>query len=354
MRRILVTTQFISGLRMVGAAAALVLVASPAAIDQAEAATSSPAQASAGTGGAASPGSGLSAPDREAGNERSGQERSAPNTPGEDGGAGYHPRLGEEGERLRRVRGRPILTKFHVSRSALFAFGRPAIVSYRIRDRSRYVRVQLAFVRADASRSTHRVNLGRKRTRVTHTFRWRGTDERRFAPQGVYQIRLEASDPVGNRLVKSTEALSETPIEFATHRFPVAGAHSLGGPDSRFGAPRKGHDHQGQDITAAEGTPVVAPRGGLITWRAYQAEGAGYYLVLAGEGEPYNYVFMHLQRGSILVDEGDRVRTGQALAKVGNTGSSSGPHLHFEVWHGPWSKGGRPVDPLPRLLAWEG
>jgi murein DD-endopeptidase MepM/ murein hydrolase activator NlpD len=137
------------------------------------------------------------------------------------------------------------------------------------------------------------------------------------------------------------------------HVFPVAGPHSYGGADARFGAGRPGHRHQGQDILAAEGTPVLAPRGGTITWRAFQAKGAGYYLVLDPVMEPYNYVFMHLQAASLLVKLGDRVRTGQLLANVGSTGTASAPHLHFEIWNGPWYKGGVPIDPLPILLAWD-
>jgi murein DD-endopeptidase MepM/ murein hydrolase activator NlpD len=137
------------------------------------------------------------------------------------------------------------------------------------------------------------------------------------------------------------------------HVFPVAGAHSYGGADARFGAGRPGHSHQGQDVIATEGTPVVAPRGGTITWRAFQARGAGYYLVLDPVVEPYNYVFMHLQRGSVLVKLGDRVRTGQTIANVGSTGTSSAAHLHFEIWNGPWQHGGIPIDPLPSLLAWD-
>jgi murein DD-endopeptidase MepM/ murein hydrolase activator NlpD len=142
-------------------------------------------------------------------------------------------------------------------------------------------------------------------------------------------------------------------LSSSMHRFPVLGEHSFGGADARFGARRPGHIHQGQDIVAAQGTPVAAPRGGTITWRAFQAEGAGYYLVLDAVMEPFNYVFMHLQRASLQVRVGDRVRTGQVLANVGSTGTSSGPHLHFEIWRGRWSKGGEPIDPLPALLAWD-
>jgi murein DD-endopeptidase MepM/ murein hydrolase activator NlpD len=137
------------------------------------------------------------------------------------------------------------------------------------------------------------------------------------------------------------------------HRFPVAGRHSFGGEDARFGARRPGHWHQGQDILADEGSPVVAPRGGTITWRGFQAQGAGYYLVLEAVMEPYTYVFMHLQKGSVQAKVGDRVRTGQTLGAVGSTGTSSAPHLHFEVWRGRWYKGGEPIDPLPYLLAWD-
>ena len=51
--------------------------------------------------------------------------------------------------------------------------------------------------------------------------------------------------------------------------------------------------------------------------------------------------------------EGDRVATGQRLADVGSTGSSSGPHLHFEIWSGAWYGGGHAIDPLPDLKRWD-
>jgi murein DD-endopeptidase MepM/ murein hydrolase activator NlpD len=277
-------------------------------------------------------------------------------SPSPSGGTAYEPSLRSVGARerdRRKRRDRPVIASFQVSRTSLFAYGRPATISYRVEDRSPYVRVRLALVQSDGG-AVYRFNLGRRRTGVTHTFRWRGTDGRELAPEGLYHFRLSVRDRDGNTLVRNSANVGGAPIDFRSHRFPVAGAYTLGGPGARFGAPRSGHTHQGQDIAAAEGTPVVAPRGGLVTWRAYQASGAGYYLVIAGEGEQYNYVFMHLQRGSLLVGRGDQVRTGQEIARVGNTGSSEGAHLHFEIWDGPWFSGGKAIDPLPFLKGWEG
>ena len=144
------------------------------------------------------------------------------------------------------------------------------------------------------------------------------------------------------------------PTGESAHYFPVLGTYTLGGPDARFGAPRRGHTHQGQDIAAAEGTPVVAPWAGLVEFVRFQKSGAGWYIVLDGDGEDRDYVFMHLRTGSILVAAGQQVSAGQPIAQVGNTGSSSGAHLHFEVWVGGWYDGGKPVDPLPLLQQWSG
>lgn len=143
------------------------------------------------------------------------------------------------------------------------------------------------------------------------------------------------------------------PAPTSDHVFPVQGPFSFGGKDSRFGAGRKGHTHQGQDLSAAEGTPLVAPWDSTVEVVKYQAGGAGYYVVLDGNGEDRDYVFMHLRKGSTLVKVGETVRKGQRFAEVGNTGSSSGAHLHFEIWvDGGWYTGGRPIDPLPFLQAW--
>jgi murein DD-endopeptidase MepM/ murein hydrolase activator NlpD len=138
--------------------------------------------------------------------------------------------------------------------------------------------------------------------------------------------------------------------------FPLAGGlYSFGGDDARFGAQRPGHIHQGQDLTAASGTPIVAPIAGTVMWKGNQPEGAGIHLVVRGTADSRDYVFMHIKRGTVAVAVGDLVTAGQQLAQVGSTGSSSGPHLHFEIWVGGWwERGGAPIDPLPQLQVWAG
>ena len=136
--------------------------------------------------------------------------------------------------------------------------------------------------------------------------------------------------------------------------FPVSGPYSFGGRDARFGAARNGHIHQGQDVIAASGEPIVAPLSGTILWKANQPAGAGIYLIEhASDGR--DYAFMHIRPHTTRVTVGDAVRAGEQLAEVGETGDATGPHLHFEIWIGGWgTKTGKPIDPLPQLKRWAG
>ena len=106
-----------------------------------------------------------------------------------------------------------------------------------------------------------------------------------------------------------------------------------------------GHVHQGQDILAPCGKRLVAARGGRVQYRGYQASGAGYYLVVDGKGTGHDYVYMHL-RPRRPPEAGQRVRTGQPIGTVGETGDASGCHLHFEMWTKPgWYEGGKRCPP---------
>jgi murein DD-endopeptidase MepM/ murein hydrolase activator NlpD len=136
--------------------------------------------------------------------------------------------------------------------------------------------------------------------------------------------------------------------------FPVAGVHNFGGPENVFGAPRDGYLHQGQDILTAEGTSVVAPLDGTILTTSYQEAGAGYYAVVE-TAIGFDFMFAHCQEGSVVVGTGQAVAAGQQLCRAGQTGDATAPHLDFEMWVGGWQAvGGRPINPLPYLEAWEG
>jgi murein DD-endopeptidase MepM/ murein hydrolase activator NlpD len=214
-----------------------------------------------------------------------------------------------------------------------------------------------------------RVALGTRRIGRRSTRTWTPAG---VAP-GRYVARLHATGPHRARLRRTARASGRLALEITAAApapapapapvvpatlvgrglFPVQGPYTLGGADARFGAKRSGHVHQGQDIIAAEGTPVVTPVAGLVHWRAYQAAGAGHYVVVRGD-DGRDYAFMHMQDGSVLAQKGLRVAAGERLGSVGDTGVSDGAHLHFEIWPDGWyaTPDSHPIDPLPELLAW--
>ena len=110
---------------------------------------------------------------------------------------------------------------------------------------------------------------------------------------------------------------------------------------SQFGASRGRRMHEGLDIAARVGTPIAAPGSGIVTFVGYTG-GYGYTFKI---DHGYGIQTVHAHCSKIFAQEGDRVKRGQLLAHVGNTGSSTGPHLHYEV-----RVDGVPVNPM-RYLA---
>jgi len=183
------------------------------------------------------------------------------------------------------------------------------------------------------------------------TITWDGTAEGRVQPPGRYAFRVSVR--TGGAAAAGTAVAAQVPaaetFELLDHQFPIRGAHRYGTGAGTFGG---GRGHQGYDVFAACGTPLVAARGGRVKFEQFHSR-AGHYLVIDGEQTEVDYAYMHL-REAALVDEGDRVRTGQLIGYVGATGRASGCHLHLELWSAPgWYDGGRPVDPLPHLRAWD-
>jgi murein DD-endopeptidase MepM/ murein hydrolase activator NlpD len=133
--------------------------------------------------------------------------------------------------------------------------------------------------------------------------------------------------------------------------FPIRGKHNYGDASDRYGAPRDGHRHAGQDVLAACGTRLVAARGGKVVG-AGNGSGAGNFVAVHTLDTRYDYFYAHL-RDTPMVREGQRVQTGQTVGYVGATGDAYGCHLHFELWDGQWWNGGKTIDPLPFLKAWD-
>lgn len=100
--------------------------------------------------------------------------------------------------------------------------------------------------------------------------------------------------------------------------------------------------HTGLDIAAPTGTPFVAPADGVVTLATkipFSREG---YLLMMDHGMGLNSAFVHCS--AILVQEGERVKQGQVIGRIGRTGSATGPHLH---WSMKWNAAR--VDPLLML-----
>ena len=112
--------------------------------------------------------------------------------------------------------------------------------------------------------------------------------------------------------------------------WPAPSCHSVSSP---YGWRSSGW-HNGIDLVkyggGASGTPVIASKGGRV--EVVQRSNSGYgNMVLINHGDGYKTRYAHMIKGSITVSVGDYVEAGQTIGKVGSTGNSTGPHLHFEV-----------------------
>ncbi len=275
---------------------------------------------------------------------------------------------------------RPIASRLTLTPRELTAGDPAPVVQLRVRQRGvTRVRARIVVVRLPGNRPVARRSLGRLETGRTVAVRLPRALKLRT---GGYLVRLHVKDPRGRTLLRSSAhpgrarivvrrpkagpapappvvpaplVPAPAPSPAGPGVFPVAGTFDLGGAGARFGAGRTGHIHEGQDILAAAGTPIVAPYAGTIASTSYQSGGAGEYVVLDG-ADGRDYFFAHCLRRSTVVAQGAAVSAGQALCQVGATGATSGaPHLHFEIWPVGWrAPGGAPIDPLPELLAWSG
>lgn len=188
---------------------------------------------------------------------------------------------------------------------------------------------------------------------VANKIRWDGTtNEGKPARNGRYSFRIGPQTPAPPAPRATSSTTLSLSFTFFGYAFPVLGPHDFGSSGARFGAPRSGHTHQGQDVMADCGIPLVAARGGRVQYSTWDGN-AGNYVVIDGKGTPNDFMYAHLAEPSPL-HVGDTVRTGQPIGIVGDTGDATACHLHFEMWGPPgWYEGGSPFDPLPYLEKWD-
>jgi murein DD-endopeptidase MepM/ murein hydrolase activator NlpD len=135
---------------------------------------------------------------------------------------------------------------------------------------------------------------------------------------------------------------------------PVVGVKPDQLSDTFDDARSSGRRHDAIDIMAAEGTPVIAAADGTIEKLFFSHGGGGTTIYERSPDQKWIYYYAHLSAYAPGLHEGQQVKRGQVIARVGHTGdaSASGPHLHFAIntmrqgerW---WQ--GTPINPYPLL-----
>ena len=129
---------------------------------------------------------------------------------------------------------------------------------------------------------------------------------------------------------------------------PVVG---IDGSDLRdsFTSPRSGgRTHHAIDISAPTGTPLVAVTDGVISRKHWNRLGGRTLYLTSADGR-YDYYYAHLDSYADGVEIGTRVRRGQVIGTVGETGNAQGPHLHFQILDKQGDGRGTPVNPFQLL-----
>jgi murein DD-endopeptidase MepM/ murein hydrolase activator NlpD len=183
------------------------------------------------------------------------------------------------------------------------------------------------------------------------TVAWDGRVAGLQAADGTYEFHIRATGNYTSAKAAQSGGSNVTArFKVLSYAFPILGEHKYGTGAARYGAKRGSGTHEGQDVFAKCGTPMVAARGGVVLMRGYDSRG-GNYLVIDGDSDSSDFAYMHLKNKSPFAP-GSRMKTGDQIGQVGQTGDADGCHLHFEDWPSGYQKG-HTIDPQPLLKSWD-
>ncbi len=172
-------------------------------------------------------------------------------------------------------------------------------------------------------------------------------------PAQAVTIKQEAYAAASQTLVVPTETIAPSASRGDTYvislftpvQWPIAPSSDVSSGFGWRSAPCWGcsSDHQGVDFDPGYGVQILAIADGVVVQSSIDG-GLGQHVVIEHtiDGQKVQSVYGHMIFGSQTVNLGDTVTRGQLLGNVGNTGASTGPHLHFEIRPG----GGEAVEPL--------
>ncbi|MBD2060516.1 M23 family metallopeptidase [Oculatella sp. FACHB-28] len=151
--------------------------------------------------------------------------------------------------------------------------------------------------------------------------------------EGKFTTSGTCYSPMKNRFPPPPESTASTPTASNPGGFirPAEGRLTSG-----FRTARR-PNHQGVDIANATGTPIVAAASGIVTFIDFDVGGYGNWIEVDHQNG-FRTRYGHLSSSSVTV--GQQVQQGQTIARMGSTGRSTGPHLHFEI-----RLNGQPQDP---------
>jgi murein DD-endopeptidase MepM/ murein hydrolase activator NlpD len=164
----------------------------------------------------------------------------------------------------------------------------------------------------------------------------------RSSLSGYVKLNENEVEDLGDDAIRKIDQLVETRNDRSIYNFipdlyPVDGFVTRGYEDEAL----LGDAHFGIDIAGPKGTPVKATADGLVIFSGWTYE-EGYVIIIKHD---LNYFSSYKHNLRNLCQEWETVKKGQVIGLLGDTGRiSSGPHLHFEIWHG-----STPIDPAKYL-----